>query len=685
MYKAGFAYRNKATVNWDPVDKTVLANEQVDAEGRSWRSGAFVEEKEIDSWYFGITQKGVADKLFDGLQSLNWPQKVLNLQKQWIGRSEGIEFDFEIVNSKNKIKVFTTKADTLEDVTFLALAEDHEIVKEFKRKNKIFHNLEKCFLGMYVLHPKTGVKLPVYVADYVLSSYGSGAVMGVPKYDQRDNAFIREMKKEESVSLEEYVFDEKKHTLAEKLGRVSTQYKMRDWLVSRQRLWGTPIPVVDCETCGFVLEEKENLPVKFPEVFYKLGRSEIDRILASKQACSKEEKTVLDFVYCKCPKCTSPARREIDTLDTFVDSSFYYLLFCNQDLLTKKRSGDIWFDDIVFKWMKNKGVDLYIGGIEHAVLHLLYARFINLVLFQEGHIKNEKPFNELLTQGMVLGKTYKSIRDGRYLLPDEVKQANPDELQVVFEKMSKSKQNGVDPTELVAKYGSDVVRLFTLFAAPPEKEIQFEENGLHGQVRLLNRIFKFVNDVITSQGKETVSEQVLDNLERELNSLIQDFETVVFIEKTLNVAIARLMKFFNMMQNDINAQEIKCSNNERFVELLKDYLLLLWPFAPSFCEQMFQELKSKNMVDSIECVYPKERKLKTLKKLKPIKVILQINGKKRGIFDFAGALDEKKVVYEATKQFEDTILKFSSGRELKKTVLVKNQVEKGILFLNLVF
>ncbi len=500
FYKKGLAYKKENPVNWCPSCQTVLANEQV-VDGKCERCKTLVGKKDLSQWYFKITD--YAERLLDNLEELpGWPNKVKLMQKNWIGKSIGAEVTFEIDGFDKGLDVFTTRPDTLYGVTYMVMAPEHPYLKELVAGSeyeepvnayvdKVQHmsDIERTsttnektgqFTGRYAINPLTGKKVPIFISDYVLMDYGTGAIMAVPAHDQRDFDFAKKFDLEiipvvDSDDPEVDVYDLKAAFAAEgtminsemfngmnnkeaiekiidyleekKIGKKSINYKLRDWLISRQRYWGTPIPMIHCDDCGWVPEKEENLPVLLPADVQFTGKGE------SPLATSKT------FVNTTCPVCGKPAKRELDTMDTFLDSSWYFLRYCdpkNTEAPFGKDKADYWMN-----------VDQYIGGVEHAILHLMYARFFQMALYDLGLVSTEEPFKNLLTQGMV-------IKDGA--------------------KMSKSLGNVVSPTEIIEKYGADTARLFILFAAPPERELDWSDKGVEGSFRFINRVYRMVYD-----------------------------------------------------------------------------------------------------------------------------------------------------------------------------------------------
>lgn len=530
--KAGLAYQKEAAVNWDPIDQTVLANEQVDNEGRSWRSGAMVERKLLRQWFLKITD--YAEELLNDLDKLTgWPERVKLMQANWIGKSVGAYLEFPIVGMEEKIGVYTTRPDTVYGVTYIVLAPEHPLtrrvttpdhqaaVEAFIQEVSSQSELERTAedkpkrgipTGGKVVNPFTEEEIPIAIADYVLYEYGTGAVMGVPAHDTRDFQFAKakqlpitvvivptDTAVNEAIALKEAYTepgivinsgrfngmvstDAKeaiiKYAQSQGFGKARVQYRLRDWLISRQRYWGAPIPVIHCPSCGTVPVPEQDLPVRLPDDITFTGRG-------------PSPLAQLDnWVNVPCPTCGTQAKRETDTMDTFIDSSWYFLRYPDanndQQVFDSAKTND---------WMP---VDQYVGGIEHAILHLLYSRFFTKVLRDSGLLNFDEPFQRLLTQGMVQGITYKNPVTGKYIPPAQVnlsEQKDPETgepLQVFYEKMSKSKYNGVEPQEVLRKYGADTARMFTLFKAPPEKDLEWEDADVEGQFRFLNRVWRLV-------------------------------------------------------------------------------------------------------------------------------------------------------------------------------------------------
>ena len=636
--EAGLAYRRDATVNWDPVDQTVLANEQVDAEGRSWRSGAVVEKRRLRQWFLRIT--AYADALLDDLGTLpGWPERVRTMQANWIGRSRGAEIDFEVLaeagnGTGERITVFTTRADTLHGATYLVLAPEHPRVESLTTPA---HRLEVAALkdlvsrqseqertaedrpkrgvplGSRVRNPASGEAIPLWIADYVLADYGTGAVMGVPAHDQRDFLFARrhELPVRQVIvpeGADEHAFEggawvepgvlihsgpynglssaEGREAITaaaerEGWGRGRVQYRLRDWLISRQRYWGCPIPVIHCDDCGVVPVPEEELPVELPRGVAFSGRG--GSPLAQLE----------DWVTVPCPRCGKSARRETDTMDTFICSSWYFLRYTDPHNTVRpfgREAADRWLP-----------VDQYVGGIEHAILHLLYSRFFTKVLRDRGLLSAGEPFRRLLTQGMVQGITYRNPHTGRYVAPGDVADptdprdpASGEVLDTFYEKMSKSKRNGVDPAAVIDRYGADTARMFILFKAPPEKDLEWDDADVEGQFRFLQRLWRLV-EASRERGlglAETFPLPPVGSLtpeERELRRAVHGAIAAVSDDLEgdiqLNTAVAELMKLSNVMGSHIEAVGEAVA-----AEALRTLLLLLAPFAPHLAEELWCRL-----------------------------------------------------------------------------------------------
>ncbi|WP_053956988.1 leucine--tRNA ligase [Inediibacterium massiliense] len=673
FYKHGLAYKKQYPVNWCPSCETVLANEQV-VGGKCERCDSVVGKKDLDQWYFKITD--YADRLLKDIDKLEgWPEKVKLMQKNWIGKSIGAEVDFSIDGHDEKLKVFTTRPDTIYGVTYMVLAPEHPYVSQFtkgtqyeeeviKFKEKLQHlseiertstNVEKegLFIGKYAINPVSEKKIPIYIANYVLMDYGTGAVMAVPAHDERDFEFakkydlpiipvikgkdeeIQELKEaytHEGVMINSELFNGLNNKealvkiseyLEEKgLGKKTINFRLRDWLLSRQRYWGTPIPIVYCEECGVVPVPEKDLPVMLPTDVVFSGKGE------SPLTTSKE------FVYTECPKCGKRARRETDTMDTFVDSSWYFLRYTdakNQEEIFKKDNAKYWM-----------GVDQYIGGVEHAILHLLYARFFTKVLYDLGYSPIEEPFDNLLTQGMVL-------KEGT--------------------KMSKSKGNVVSPEEIIKTYGADTARLFILFAAPPERDLEWSDTGVEGCFRFLNRVWRVVDELKDFIGteKEIGSLKEEDkNLEYMIHTTIKRVTEDIEERFNFNTAISAIMELVNEIYK---YKELGESCNKPLLRQgLETIIILLSPFAPHMTEELWQNIG--NNVSVHEQMWPTYDVGATLKD--QVEMVIQINGKVRDKIEVSSNATKEELEKEALSN--EKISALIEGKTLIKVIVVPKKL-----------
>lgn len=675
FFKKGLAYKKENPVNWCPSCQTVLANEQV-VDGGCERCGTMVGKKELSQWYFKITD--YADRLLQNLDSLEgWPNKVKIMQKNWIGKSVGAEVDFDIEGSDKKLKVFTTRPDTLYGVTYMVLAPEHPFVRELVRgteaekavlsfQEKLNHlsdiertatTLEKegLFLNRYAVNPLNGKKAPIYIANYVLMDYGTGAIMAVPAHDQRDfdfavkyrleiipvvdpgqdsidlynlkEAFVAEGKMINSdqfngMDNQEAILKITEYLEEKKIGKESINYRLRDWLISRQRYWGTPIPMIHCEKCGWVPEKEENLPVLLPTDVEFTGKGESPLVTS---------KTFHDTA---CPSCGGPAKRELDTMDTFLDSSWYFLRYTDP-----KNEKEAWSFDKQQYWMS---VDQYIGGVEHAILHLMYSRFFQMAFYDLGLTSTEEPFTNLLTQGMV-------IKDGK--------------------KMSKSIGNVVSPDEIIAKYGADTARLFILFAAPPEKELDWSDTGVEGSYRFLNRVYRLINELAETVkfGPDSyISETAADKeLAYVMSATIKKVTEDVGGRFNFNTAISAIMELVNEVykykeEEDINLGLLRSA--------VRNLVLILSPFTPHICEEMWEMLGNEESVYNAGWpVYDEEALVKDL-----VEIVVQINGKVKDKLDIASNLD--KETFEKIALEDQKVKALLNGKELIKVIAVPNKL-----------
>jgi len=715
LLKRGIAYKKTGVVNWDPVDQSVLANEQV-VDGRGWRSGALVEKREIPMYYLRITD--YADELLDSLDQLDgWPERVRTMQANWIGRSAGAEISFACRDQV--IKVFTTRPDTLMGATWMAIAAEHPLARLAADNNPELRDFiiecqkggvseadiatqEKLGMdtGFTAVHPLSGESLPVWVANYVLMGYGEGAIMAVPAHDQRDFEFALKyhLPITQVVSLpdgrqydhgqwhDDYTAKEgalvnsgaydglscadgAEAILADLeargAGTKRIQYRLRDWGISRQRYWGCPIPIIHCEKCGEVPVPEKDLPVVLPEDLVPdgagnpLGRCEA-------------------FVNTTCPTCGGPARRETDTMDTFVDSSWYFLRFTCPD------NDQAMVDVETNRWMP---VDQYIGGIEHAILHLLYARFWTKLMRDEGLINFDEPFARLLTQGMVLAETYyRKDEAGRttWFNPADVDVQRNEKGQVVravlasdglevtpggIEKMAKSKNNGVDPKALVDHYGADTVRLFSMFAAPPEQSLEWSEAGVEGAWRFLRRLWTGVQDHVAAGRPGQVEPGGLDDESRELRRLLH--ETIAKVgddfgrRYTFNTAIAALMEFCNHLNRYKPANEAARALCQ---EAWQGVVRLIAPVTPHIAEKLWQDLGHANSV--FEAGWPQVDQSALVRKA--VTIVVQVNGKVRGRIEAAPGSAREEI--ETAALADENVIRFVDGKTIRKVIVVPDKL-----------
>ena len=665
LYEKGLIYKKTSTVNWDPVDQTVLANEQV-IDGRGWRSGAKVEKKEIPQFFMKITD--YAEDLLEGLDELHdWPEQVKTMQKNWIGKSEGCEIKFQLEGSNGFITVFTTRPDTLMGATYLAIAPEHEISFQAAKKNESIKNfIEYCkqagvseeefatkekegvFSGLYAIHPFTNEKIPIWVANYVLISYGDGAVMAVPAHDDRDyefakkynlavkqvieggdindRAFTGEGKLIQSGEFNGLLNGDAKKLIPEKLesinkGKKKINIRLRDWGISRQRFWGCPIPMINCNKCGDVPVNEKDLPIKLPE------NIEIDNT-------GSPLKKMESFLKCKCPRCGSDAVRETDTLDTFFESSWYFARYASFD------SKNSMLDSRVKYWLS---VDYYIGGIEHAILHLLYSRFFNRLLFDFGLTHTKEPFKKLLTQGMVL-------KDGS--------------------KMSKSKGNTVDPQELIDNYGADTARLFIMFAAPAEQSLEWSDEGIEGSHRFVKKVWRLVFDYVkqeTSKKKlPSATDRDIKNLRYKLHATIKKVTDDLERRTSFNTAISAIMELINTLQKIENSHKIDSLLKKKIVETI---LLMLNPFIPHVTKELWQHINNNTNIEDQKWPQFNEAALAQ----DEIKIVIQVNGKLRADMIISSDMEEETIKNNA-KSIEAVKKFISNDDSIKKIIYVKEKL-----------
>ncbi|MBQ0005361.1 MAG: leucine--tRNA ligase [Clostridiales bacterium] len=690
LYKKGLAYKKENPVNWCPSCATVLANEQV-VDGACERCKTPVTKKNLSPWYFKIT--AYADRLLANLDKLpGWPDKVKTMQRNWIGRSEGAEVVFGIDGYDNDLVVYTTRCDTLFGVTYMVLAPEHPYVKDLTEGTEyeaaVNAYIQECaakseiertsltkdktgvFIGKYAINPVNGNKIPIFISDYVLMDYGTGAIMAVPAHDQRDFEFAKAFDLEiiPVVDVEDPEVDLNNLTEAavatgtminsgqfngmnnkdaikamiqfleeEGKGKATVNYKLRDWLISRQRYWGCPIPMLNCEKCGWVPEKEENLPILLPTDVEFTGKG------ASPLTTSKTFGTGV------CPVCGGKAEREYDTMDTFLDSSWYFLRYCdakNDEKAFDKKKVDY--------WMGQEGVDQYIGGVEHAILHLLYSRFFQMVLHDLGLVEAEEPFKNLLTQGMVI-KGYTDA-DGNY----------------VKAKMSKSLGNVVSPAEIQEKYGADTARLFILFAAPPEKELDWSDEGVEGSFRFLCRVYRLVHEYITKiKGDQTPSAAIEiktaddKQLNFVLNSTIKKVTEDAGGRFNFNTAISSIMELVNELYRYKASAEM---NLPLFNEAINKMVIVLNPFVPHITEELWSCLGHDDRLYSAE--WPKYDEAALVKD--EVEVIVQINGKLKDKLILPN--NTSKEVVEETARELDKVKEAIDGMNIVKVIVVPNKI-----------
>jgi len=680
MYEKGLVYRKISYQNWCEECNTVLANEQVE-DGRCWRCHSEVEQKELEQWYFRITD--YAEELLDFSDVIEWPERVMTMQKHWIGKSEGACIDFILENSKEKIPVFTTRPDTIYGVTFMALPPEHPVIQRLLKQEPENHRLqdfckkvinadkiartsteavkEGIFSGIYCINPLNGERVQIWITNYVLMDYGTGAVMAVPAHDQRDFDFARKYEipikiviqnPEQSLKLEEmteaYIepgimtashrFDgmdsqEAKSAITawigeNKWGEQTCTYRLRDWGISRQRYWGNPIPIIHCPKCGIVAVPDEDLPVLLPENV-QVGKTTSNPLLS-----------VPEWLNIECPQCGAEARRETDTMDTFVDSSWYYARYAdpkNESLPFDPAKAEYWLP-----------VDQYIGGIEHACMHLLYARFIYKFMRDMGWVKGNEPFARLLTQGMVL-------KDGA--------------------KMSKSKGNTVDPQYIIDRFGSDTLRVYLLFASPPEKDVEWNDDALMGSFRFLNRIHRLIEGNLDAIKRGLELNADPGKLSAELKALLYSSHhcTKKWLEDCLqrmqyNTAIASIMEHLNHCVGIKNTDQLSDDELAVYAEACGIIPQLLYPFAPHLAEELWQMMGfEKNLHESGLPGYEEAYLAQDL-----ITYVVQINGKVRGKLEVSSDLDAESIKAEALKV--ENVQRFLEGKQIKKVILIPGKM-----------
>ncbi|AYC34414.1 leucine--tRNA ligase [Pseudomonas cavernae] len=722
LFEKGVIYRKNGTVNWDPVDQTVLANEQV-IDGRGWRSGALIEKREIPMYYFKIT--AYADELLSSLDELDgWPEQVKTMQRNWIGKSFGADiiFDYDVasVGIEGQLKVYSTRPDTLMGATYVAVAAEHPLAQRAAAKNpEIAAFIAACKAGSvaeadmatmekkgiatgeYVIHPLSGDKLPVFVANYVLWGYGEGAVMAVPAHDERDFEFAHKYglpvtqvyaaadkaydasqwqawygDKDGLTTVNSGKYDGLDFTAAfdaivadleaSAHGARKTQFRLRDWGISRQRYWGCPIPIIHCDSCGDVPVPDEQLPVVLPEDVVPDGAgSPLARMP--------------EFYQCQCPKCGGAAKRETDTMDTFVESSWYYARYASPQY-----SGGLVDPAAANHWLP---VDQYIGGIEHAILHLLYARFFHKLMRDEGLVSSNEPFKNLLTQGMVVAETYYRMLDNGgkdYFNPDDVEVERDakgkhisaklisDGLPVEIggtQKMSKSLNNGVDPQSMIDAYGADTCRLFMMFASPPDMSLEWSDSGVEGASRFLRRVWRLAHSHVSAGLPGVLNKAALSDTQKEvrraIHLAIKQASTDVGQFHKFNTAIAQVMTLMNVLEK---APTASAQDRALLQEGLEAVTLLLAPITPHISHELWQRLGHSNAV--IDAPWPAVDASALVQD--SLQLVIQVNGKLRGQIEVAANASREEV--EAAARQNEGVLRFTGGLTIRKVIVVPGKL-----------
>ncbi|WP_040261595.1 leucine--tRNA ligase [Pseudomonas massiliensis] len=720
LFEKGVIYRKNGTVNWDPVDQTVLANEQV-IDGRGWRSGAVIEKREIPMYYFKIT--AYAEELLQSLDDLTgWPEQVKTMQRNWIGKSKGMEvrfpYDQASIGEQGVLKVFTTRPDTLMGATYVAVAAEHPLAALAAQVDpELQAFIAECKAGsvaeadvatqekqgrataLFVEHPLTGEKLPVWVANYVLMHYGDGAVMAVPAHDERDFEFAskyglpikpvvrtsagdstpapwqpaygehgRLINSGEFDGLDfEGAFDAIEVALLKKnLGQSRVQYRLRDWGISRQRYWGCPIPIIHCDACGDVPVPEDQLPVVLPEDVVPDGAgSPLARMP--------------EFYECTCPRCGQAARRETDTMDTFVESSWYFARYASPHF-----EGGMVDPAAANHWLP---VDQYIGGIEHAILHLLYARFFHKLMRDEGLVTSDEPFQNLLTQGMVIAETYyrTEANGGKtWFNPADVELERDAKAKVISarlrsdglpveiggtEKMSKSKNNGVDPQSMIDQFGADTCRLFMMFASPPDMSAEWSDAGVEGANRFLRRVWRLAQAHVQQGLPAALDASSLDDgqkvVRRAIHLAIRQASQDVGQHHKFNTAIAQVMTLMNVLEK---APQADAQDRALLQEGLEAVTLLLAPITPHLCHELWQRLGHEQAV--IDAAWPTHDEAALVQDT--LTLVIQVNGKLRGQIDMPA--DATREAIEAAARANENVLRFTEGQTIRKVIVVPGKL-----------
>ncbi|MBU0807156.1 MAG: leucine--tRNA ligase [Gammaproteobacteria bacterium] len=722
LFEKGVIYRKNGSVNWDPVDQTVLANEQV-IDGRGWRSGALIEKREIPMYYFKIT--AYAEELLSSLDELDgWPEQVKTMQRNWIGKSFGADvvFDYDLasVGIDGQLKVYTTRPDTLMGATYVAVAAEHPLAQRAADSNPaIAAFIAECkggsvaeadmatmakkgvATGQFVIHPLSGDKLPVFVANYVLWGYGEGAVMAVPAHDERDFEFANKYSlpvtqvytgegKDYDASLWQDWYGEKAGLTtinsgkydsldfsaafdaivadleANEHGARKTQFRLRDWGISRQRYWGCPIPIIHCETCGDVPVPEDQLPVVLPEDVVPDGAgSPLARMP--------------EFYECSCPKCGAAAKRETDTMDTFVESSWYFARFASPHY-----TGGMVDPAAANHWLP---VDQYIGGIEHAILHLLYARFFHKLMRDEGLVSSNEPFKNLLTQGMVVAETYYRTLDNGgkdWYNPADVELERDSKAKVISaklksdglpveiggtEKMSKSKNNGVDPQSMIDQFGADTCRLFMMFASPPDMSCEWSDAGVEGANRFLRRVWRLAQNHVNQGAAEALDLSGLTDeqkaVRRAIHLAIKQSSIDIGQHHKFNTAIAQVMTLMNVLEK---APQATSQDRALLQEGLETVALLLAPITPHISHQLWQELGRDGVM--IDTPWPQVDESALVQDT--LTLVIQVNGKLRGQIEVSASASREDV--EASARSNESVLRFTEGLTIRKVIVVPGKL-----------
>lgn len=720
LFEKGVIYRKNGTVNWDPADQTVLANEQV-IDGRGWRSGALIEKREIPMYYFKITD--YADELLESLDELpGWPEQVKTMQRNWIGKSRGMEvqfpFDKASIGHDGTLKVFTTRPDTLMGATYVAVAAEHPLATQAAQGNPALQAfIDECKSGsvaeadvatqekkgmptsLFVEHPLTGEKLPVWVANYVLMHYGDGAVMAVPAHDERDFEFAHKYnlpvktvvrtragdvvgtewdaaygEHGQLINSAEFdgldfagAFDAIEAALIKKeLGKSRTQFRLRDWGISRQRYWGCPIPIIHCPSCGDVPVPEDQLPVVLPENVVPDGAgSPLARMP--------------EFYNCSCPKCGAAAKRETDTMDTFVESSWYFARYASPNYeggMVDKQAANHWLP-----------VDQYIGGIEHAILHLLYARFFHKLMRDEGLVSSNEPFKNLLTQGMVVAETYyRTASNGGkdWFNPADVEVERDAKAKIIgarlktdglpveiggTEKMSKSKNNGVDPQAMIEAYGADTCRLFMMFASPPDMSLEWSDSGVEGSNRFLRRVWRLAQSHVAQGLPGALDVAALDDAQkavrRSIHSAIKQASQDVGQHHKFNTAIAQVMTLMNVLEK---APQATAQDRALIQEGLETVTLLLAPITPHISHELWKQLGHEGAV--IDAGWPAVDESALVQD--SLQLVIQVNGKLRGQIEMPVGASREDI--EAAARSNENVLRFTEGLTIRKVIVVPGKL-----------